>query len=216
MRGKTKNFAENTSVIIVFLILIISVYMFISPDANTEITKKTIEPIQVTKLVIKKNNIEKNKKIVKIVKIKPEPTTKPIIIDIVVAKEIITKPVHKLIPKPIPKPILKPIEKETNTFDKIPIINTFLRTTKNSINQKVKLFLDKNTIPINKTVNIRLTVLKDGNFEHLKYMGGDKQYFDLIKEEIKKVFPLYIDIRIDDQFPRYFRMTVKAGDTKVI
>ena len=115
---------------------------------------------------------------------------------------------------PIKKPIiiekkseLKITIKKNNIIDKDEknkLINYFLVNTKNKINTSIKQKSNNQ----NGYVNIRVTILKDGNFEHLKFMGGDKQYFDTIKPLIETIFPLVMEEKIDDQFPRYFRMRI--------
>lgn len=91
--------------------------------------------------------------------------------------------------------------------EKFALINSFLRDTKKQINEKV----DELSIPQNdnkRYANIRVTVLKNGGYEQLYLMDGDKEYFKQISPAILSVFPLSLNEKIEDQFPRYFRMKI--------
>lgn len=78
--------------------------------------------------------------------------------------------------------------------------------------KKVYFNISKDNLSSNfekgKYVNIRVTILKNGDFEQLTFVGGEKKYFDKIKDSIKKVFPLQIDDSLKNNFPRYYRMTI--------
>ncbi len=90
---------------------------------------------------------------------------------------------------------------------KFSVINKFIRDTKTKINNNIK----KQNIPKAENpryANIRVTVLKNGGYEQLILMDGNKEYFNLIKEGVLSSFPLKIDPKINDQFPRYFRMKI--------
>lgn len=58
-------------------------------------------------------------------------------------------------------------------------------------------------------LKIRITVLKDGNYERLHFVDGNKKLFDKNKENILKVFPLNISDSIVSEFPRYVRISIK-------
>lgn len=58
-------------------------------------------------------------------------------------------------------------------------------------------------------LKIRITVLKDGNYEGLHFVDGNKKLFDKNKENILKVFPLNISDSIINEFPRYVRISIK-------
>ena len=58
-------------------------------------------------------------------------------------------------------------------------------------------------------LKIRITVLKDGNYERLHFVDGNKKLFDKHKENILKVLPLNISDSIVAEFPRYVRISIK-------
>lgn len=92
--------------------------------------------------------------------------------------------------------------------EKFSLINNFLRDTKKQINEELKILV----IPKSNNqryANIRITVLKNGEYEQLTLMDGDKEYFELITPAILSVFPVTINEKISDQFPRYFRMKIE-------
>ena len=75
-----------------------------------------------------------------------------------------------------------------------------------------KIYKNIEATPINngEHINIRVTILKDGRYEQLTLMDGNKEYFELIKPSIYKVFPVKIDDSLKENFPRYFRMKIEA------
>ncbi|MCK5111160.1 MAG: hypothetical protein KAQ94_06535 [Arcobacteraceae bacterium] len=181
MRGRTRNFLENIGVLVVFIGIIYGGYSLFFTNESQEETAQTI-PI-VTK-EIKKESIKIEETVIEVKK---------------------TQTIEKK-PKPKPKAIIA-----NNTIDKkeqTQLINNFLRSTKNTINENIKQLLNIQTQSTNGYTKIRVTILKNGNFEQLKYMGGDKQYFESIKPAIVKIFPINMEEKIDDQFPRYFRMQI--------
>ena len=93
---------------------------------------------------------------------------------------------------------------------KFNIINKFIRDTKSKINANI-MALNIPKTESSRYANIRVTVLSDGGYEQLKLMDGNKEYFDLINDAIVNAFPISIDERITDQFPRYFRMKIIEG-----
>ena len=58
-------------------------------------------------------------------------------------------------------------------------------------------------------LKLRITVLKDGNYEALHFVNGNKELFDKNKKNILKVFPLQISDSIVNDFPRYVRISIK-------
>jgi len=102
------------------------------------------------------------------------------------------------------KTIKRKIEKKN-----IKVLGKFLFNLKSSVNDKLSVLKQTHKSNTGKNfVKIRITILDNGNYEQLKFMDGDKYFYDLAKEEIKTIFPVKIDERIKDQFPRYFRMKV--------
>jgi hypothetical protein len=96
------------------------------------------------------------------------------------------------------------------TEDKIEILKIFLKNTKEQINSQIirdtNLSSDMN---LSNKLKFKVTILKDGNYERLQYISGDKELFNKNKDNILTVFPVHIADEIKDQFPRYFRMDIK-------
>ena len=63
-------------------------------------------------------------------------------------------------------------------------------------------------------LKIRITILNDGSYEDLRYIDGNKMLFDTNKKNILKVFPVFLNEKIQNQFPRYVRMTIKYNSIK--
>lgn len=80
----------------------------------------------------------------------------------------------------------------------------FLQELEEKVIEDVKTKIDYKAF-----VSIRVTVLKNGNYEQLTLMDGDKKYFNLIKPILLNYFPLKIDDSIKNEFPRYFRLKIE-------
>ncbi len=179
MRGKTRNFLENIGVLVVFTGIIYGGYsLFFTNESQDEVT----QTISIVTKEIKKESINIEKTVIEVKKTQTiEEEVKP---KVIIANNAIDK------------------KEQTR------LINNFLRSTKDTINENIKQLLNIQTQSTNGYTKIRVTVLKNGNFEQLKYMGGDKQYFESIKPAIVKIFPINMEERIDNHFPRYFRMQI--------
>jgi len=88
-------------------------------------------------------------------------------------------------------------------------IQAFYKKIKEKIYSNISKDVDKNILENLGDVNIRVTILKDGRYEQLKYMSGNRQHYNLIRPSILKIFPLEIDESLKYKFPRYFRMKVQ-------
>ena len=88
-------------------------------------------------------------------------------------------------------------------------IQAFYKKIKEKIYSNISKDVDKNILENLGDVNIRVTILKDGRYEQLKYMSGNRQHYNLIRSSILKIFPLEIDESLKYKFPRYFRMKVQ-------
>jgi hypothetical protein len=87
-----------------------------------------------------------------------------------------------------------------------------LKQFKSDVKQMIydKLVFEEAKEPKEQSFSIRITVLKNGEYEHLTFTGGDKEIFEKNQENILKVFPLTIDPKIAQDFPRYLRYTFRA------
>ncbi|VAY86855.1 hypothetical protein MNB_ARC-1_1078 [hydrothermal vent metagenome] len=95
------------------------------------------------------------------------------------------------------------IEKAKQQFFNKKRLNKFLKTLKNLINNAIDKSVQTTSL------DIRITILDNGNLEKVTYVGGDKLLFDENKDIIIGLFPVDIHEDIKNQFPRYFRMTIK-------
>ena len=87
-------------------------------------------------------------------------------------------------------------------------LRNFLRKLKFDIASNIEKneFYDSNE---SQKLKLRITVLKDGNYEALHFVNGNKELFDKNKKNILKVFPLEISDSIVNDFPRYVRISIK-------
>ncbi|MGE4382754.1 MAG: hypothetical protein AB7D41_06100 [Arcobacter sp.] len=134
-----------------------------------------------------------------------------------IAKIVEEKPEEKAVLKEVEKKELTPEVQEklvvSQTIEKQPEqiddekakIETFYQTIREKINSNI----DKTNLKTGEYVNIRLTILKDGRYEQLTFMDGNKEYFELVKPSIYKAFPVQIETSMKNNFPRYFRMKIE-------
>lgn len=137
--------------------------------------------------------------------------------EIEIAKIVEEKPEEKAVLKEVEKKELTPEVQEkpvvSQTIEKQPEqiddekakIETFYQTIREKINSNI----DKTNLKTGEYVNIRLTILKDGRYEQLTFMDGNKEYFELVKPSIYKAFPVQIETSMKNNFPRYFRMKIE-------
>ena len=55
-------------------------------------------------------------------------------------------------------------------------------------------------------LKIRITVLKDGSYEDLRFVDGDKQLFEMNQSNIVRVFPLDIDEKFKMNFQGMYEL----------
>lgn len=188
----------------------------VTEETTTKIVKEKVENKPIAKKIEPKENKKEVVKYVEKPKIKKEEIVREVEKKKVILEEEnqeiedekkITSNEDTTENKETDKPTKKTILSAEN-LQKFSIINKFIRTTKEKINDSIENYgieYEKDS-PVE--VNIRITVLKDGSFQHLVLSNGDREYFDLITPAIEYAFPIEIDERIEDQFPRYFRMTI--------
>lgn len=237
MRGKNKSLLEDTVIIFVVAILIYGLYtFFFSSNEIEQIENKTAleEKIETVKEIIKEeNNSPKIENKVENINITPEnknitetqnvtkteqkieqkiETTEQTIkeennspkIENKNSSEISTVTKEESIKPKIIEP-LKPTESNINLTDEKAKIELFYQNIRGQINSNI----DKSTLKSGEFVNIRLTILKDGRYEQLTFIEGNKEYFELVKPSINKTFPIEIPNDIKNNFPRYFRMKIE-------
>lgn len=103
----------------------------------------------------------------------------------------------------------KPLQKEEQIVDEKTKIEAFYQTIREKIYSNIEKNIDKTSLKNKESVNIRVTILKDGRYEQLTFMGGNKENYELIKNSIYNSFPVMMDESIKNNFPRYFRMKIE-------
>jgi len=211
MHGKTKSFFED----LVIIIIIISVlgygvnYLFDNYTNNDKVEKKKEEP-----LIIESINVEDKINIIN----EPLENTKNIeSTEIIIEKEIIkhsdlnvADDINNTKDIKIPIKITKDIkEKNTDTKDvDLQLLREFLAKTKKLIIKNIVYSEDLNDTIQNNKLQIRITILKNGNQEQLAFISGNLDLFKNNKNNILNVFPVIINDEIKDDFPRYLRLNL--------
>ncbi len=224
MRGKNKSLLEDVVIISILGAIIFAIYFFFfSSDEKNETVEspqiiekqvETAKPEPVINEIKKEEEVQKEKVVQQI-----ENTNKP----------VVATPVEqeKTTPKETEKPVIKPIivqaEKitpkepenqpttqiQTQELDEKARVEVFYKIIRDRIYSNIEKNVNKSTIKSGEFVNIRLTVLKDGRYEQLTLIEGNKEYFELIKPSIAQAFPANIEDSLKQSFPRYFRMKVE-------
>ena len=223
MQGKTKSFFEDTIIILVLAVIIIVGYTLYSKyqdktsiDETLNSTSKSIEkfitiikkvPLEIQKILnaeqnsysevlfadtnttnIKQINVEEqidvNNTIQKIA---------PTIEDVNISSVTVSNTVEKTIAK--------------ETLDVI-LLRDFLKSLKSKLRKSIVQNSELN-VTKNQKLRFRITLLKDGSYEQLKFIGGDKELFETNKENILQNFPVEIDSSIQQEFPRYIRINLQ-------
>ena len=219
MRGKNKSFLEDVFILFVVGILIFAIYsIFFSSDEKVESENN--------KIFTEKNIEEAPKEIVDEKQIEDELEKKEDEVISQSSKEIVETdliPENKIVPETskedsIKKEIIEPkviesskpvvetnSDSTTNLTDEKAKIEAFYQTIREKINSNI----DKSALKRGEYINIRLTLLKDGRYEQLTFMDGNKEYFELVKSSIYKAFPVVMPNEIKNNFPRYFRMKIE-------
>jgi len=223
MQGKTKSFFEDTIIVLVLAVIIIVGYTLYnkyqdktSIDETLNSTAKSIEnfvtiikkvPLEIQKILnaeqnssdevffvdtnttnIKKDDVEEQIDMNNTVE---EITT--IVKDVNVSSVIVPKTEEKITSK--------------ETLD-VTLLRDFLKDLKSKLRKSIVQNNESNET-INQNLRFRITLLKDGSYEQLTFIGGDKELFETNKENILQNFPVKIDSSIQQEFPRYIRINIK-------
>lgn len=225
MQGKTKGFFEDTGIILVLAAAIYGGYYlfttFSSDNVKSKISEQSVKQDIIiedkikeldnntTTLVDKEDFLTPNtviieKKIEKIssktVEVKKELESK-------VIPEIKKEIQKKVIPQ-VPKTDEVEVKEKKEKNVDLSMLRNFLRNIKFSMASNIVKRDDLNST-VEQELKIRVTVLKDGTYENLVFVDGDKKLFEMNKENLLKVFPVYVDDKIKDDFPRYVRISIK-------
>lgn len=218
MRGKTKSFFEDTFILLIVAVLIYGIYSFFFAS---EEEVKLEEP----KVVIE-NKLETNtykEPVVNEIKTPTEIKSEPNNPEKIEEKVIETPKVEAVQKEQIEEQIKEKIEpvKVEKTTTETPNVQTtqeleekakveaFYSTIREKIYANINKNVDKSLIKNGEFVSIKLTVLKDGNYEQLTFVEGNKEYFELFRSSIKEAYPVKIDDSLKNNFPRYFRMKIE-------
>ena len=207
MHGKMRSFFEDTGIILVLAGIIYGgYYLYTSFPNDNNVISSTIE-IQ-KKVVIKKDKIiiDDNKSTVIENKIISDDNKSIIIkkVDLIkLQKDIIIQE-----PEQQEEPILPEVKNKAEKNVDVNALRIFLRSIKFTIARNIVKRDDVNET-ISQNLKIRITVLKDGTYEELKFLSGDQKLFEMNKMNILKIFPLTITDNIKDEFPRYIRISTK-------
>ena len=203
MQGKMKSFFEDTGII-----LVLSASIYGGYNIYNTFFDETVKSSNITELKEKKvlniidsnesNNVEKILTIKQPIKEATEVIAENTISDTVVKNKIIDE---------VPAIVDKIETKKEKNVD-LGKLRTFLRDLKFKIATNIVKRDDLNE-SISQKLKIRVTVLKDGNYEELTFVNGDEKLFEMNKENIINIFPVQIDEKIKDDFPRYVRISIK-------
>lgn len=217
MRGKTKSFFEDTFILLIVAVLIYGIYSFLF---SSEDEVKLEEPKTVVEKV--ETNTYKEPVINEIKapsEIKSEPNNSERIEEKVIESPKV-EPVQKEQIEEQIKEKIEPVKIEKNTIEAVNIqttqeldekakVEAFYSTIREKIYANINKNVDKSLIKNGEFVNIKLTILKDGSYEQLTFVEGNKEYFELFRSSIKEAYPVKIDDSLKNNFPRYFRMKIE-------
>lgn len=85
----------------------------------------------------------------------------------------------------------------------------FYKNLKDKIYSNIDKNIDKLSFSGKKSVDIRVTILKDGRYEQLILTNGNNEFFNSIKNSIYKSFPVEINPVLKNIFPRYYRLKIE-------
>lgn len=228
MQGKTKSFFEDTIIVLVLLV-VGSIGFFIYDKYSNENhiekmlddTTLTVEkfftelkdlPTEIKEFILKEKEVIDQIRQEPLIDLNATDTNQSIIeieenidtnttLEIQKSKEVLEN-IQPIVEKKIePKP---EIIEEKKVDHKM--LKTFLDDLELKLTNSIVQNIDSNET---KSLRYRITVLKDGNYEQLTFVGGDKVLFEENQDNIIKVFPVTIDEKIKDEFPRYIRLNIK-------
>lgn len=216
MQGKMKSFFEDVGIIFVLSVSIFIGYyvyttFYADKSENIEVQEKVVISDQNLSIddnatiEIKEHNESNISTIITTEKVIPKIEKEIKSVEVKIKEK--ETPVSVTVSKPkIVKETKIEIEKVKNVD--VVMLRSFLRKVKFDIASNIVKRNDINATQ-SQELKIRITVLKDGSYEDLKFIDGDKQLFEMNQSNIVRVFPLKIDEKIQDEFPRYIRISIK-------
>lgn len=235
MRAKTKSFFEDTFLLLIIAVLIYLAYsFFFSSDEGTEIVEKNkttieqkVEALIHEKLlnnIVTKEEIKKDEKISEQINNNEQNSPQETQTQREQIEEVISNKNSPAIEETI-EPIKETIESLATVKEEKAVVSeekpvvelsdekakmvSFNQGIEQKIYSIIEKNIDKSLIKNDDYTNIRVTILKDGNYEQLTFVDGNKNYFNLIKSSIIQAFPIEMDSSLKNNFPRYFRMKIQ-------
>lgn len=188
-------------------------------EKKEEIVLPKAEERALEEKIIKNRTIEEKKVEEKIFEpIKKEEIVLPKVEEKIIEKQNTTIPIEKKVvqippvekkveQKEIEKPIV--LDQSTKELEEKARIEAFYKTIREQILSNVRKNIDSSLVKQGEFINIRLTILKDGRYEQLTFIEGNKEYLELLRPSLSQVFPVAIDDSLKANFPRYFRVKVE-------
>jgi len=197
MNGKTKSFLEDTFITVIIL-LVISLIYYISSNYFFQETETKIQNTQ--------QIVNSNEEVETIEAPIEEKKSEVLIENIQEVKKIDKTPILEI--KETPNIEIEKKKEKTVNLKKLKL---FLNNIQKRISQNIVYSADINSTQSN-FLNIRITLLKSGEYEQLTFIDGDESTYEANKENIVKIFPLIIDEDIIEEFPRYIRIQLKPDN----
>lgn len=205
MNHRGKSFFEDTLIILVVIGILYGLYsFFFSSETNT--TKPKNETVLIEKSTVKENNVDNTTEKIIEKEIKKDENTKESIKENIQETKKDKSEETKNILKTFNEPIIK---KEATNITSSDTVESFYKAIKQKIYANISNNIKKETINRFNPLEIRVTILKNGKYEQLTFIKGDRNHFNSIKSSVLEIFPLDINPSIKDKFPRYFRMKVQ-------
>ncbi|APW66057.1 hypothetical protein LPB137_09410 [Poseidonibacter parvus] len=205
MNHRGKSFFEDTLIILVVIGILYGLYsFFFSSETNT--TKPKNEIVVIEKSTVKENNVDNTTEKIIEKEIKKDENTKESIKENIQETKKDKSEETKNILKTFNEPIIK---KEATNITSSDTVESFYKAIEQKIYANISNNIKKETINRFNPLEIRVTILKNGKYEQLTFIKGDRNHFNSIKSSVLEIFPLDINPSIKDKFPRYFRMKVQ-------
>lgn len=205
MNHRGKSFFEDTLIILVVIGILYGLYsFFFSSETNT--TKPKSETVIIENSTVKENNVDNTTEKIIEKEIKKDENTKGSIKENIQESKKDKSEETKNILKTFNEPIIK---KEATNITSSDTVESFYKAIKQKIYANISNNIKKETINRFNPLEIRVTILKNGKYEQLTFIKGDRNHFNSIKSSVLEIFPLDINPSIKDKFPRYFRMKVQ-------
>lgn len=221
MKTKNKSFLEDTFILFIIGIIIYAIYSFFFSSNENE-NEKRDEPIIIEKKTqnsLADKNIENSIKDIETFDHEETILNEKTILneESIVEEEKIKIDEENLEDKDLLEDSIPTSNEEdklnSDQEKKTEVVISEKKDDLDSFYQNIKddiyINIKKNPLKNDEVLSIRLTILKNGNYQQLTLLNGNKKHFNQVKDSILKVFPLKIDENLKEKFPRYFRMKIE-------